>query len=347
MTSVKTEPFRLSELDALRGVAALCVVLFHMTRGVAGLLPDLGRPFYYFDAGENGLQLFFAVSGFVILMTLERTKTASDFLVSRFSRLFPAFWTAMAITSLAIFLFPISGFTASVAQMAANATMASTLFGAPYIDPSYWTLTVELIFYFVMLTLWRLRCLGRIETILIGWMAIYWVWRTNPITSSFGDEILIAKHIPFFTIGIASYRIWTKARQWQQQIPVLLMAFATVAVWQDRSVFWLVWIGLTSLFALIVAGRLHWLNQKPLQWLGKISYPLYLIHQVLGYVFISRLCAVGLSLNQAIVITVAAMLGIATGLSRIVEQPAMTFIRRKWRERPQRLSAMSSRIVAG
>src|SRR5262245_3655062 len=77
---------RFEELDVLRGVAAMAVVIFHYSGHATRYLT--GFPFH-FKLGEHGVQLFFAISGFVIFMTLENTQRLRDFVVSRFSRLYP------------------------------------------------------------------------------------------------------------------------------------------------------------------------------------------------------------------------------------------------------------------
>jgi len=86
---------RLAQLDALRGVAALLVVGFHYTTRFDQLYGHAGEPLLSLPWGHYGVNLFFMISGFVIFMTLERTQRATDFVVSRFSRLYPAYWGAL------------------------------------------------------------------------------------------------------------------------------------------------------------------------------------------------------------------------------------------------------------
>ena len=87
--SVRTEG-RLQELDALRGLAALVVVLFHYTSRYDVVFGHNSAPLVSAPWGHFGVNLFFGISGFVIFMTLGRTQTPADFIVSRFSRLYPA-----------------------------------------------------------------------------------------------------------------------------------------------------------------------------------------------------------------------------------------------------------------
>jgi peptidoglycan/LPS O-acetylase OafA/YrhL len=82
-------PTRLLELDVFRGLAALAVVLFHYTTVYERTYDHHDEMLFDFSLGHYGVQLFFIISGFVIFMTLNRTKSALDFVVSRFSRLYP------------------------------------------------------------------------------------------------------------------------------------------------------------------------------------------------------------------------------------------------------------------
>ena len=98
MTAEPTTPARVGEIDALRGLAALAVMLFHYTTRIEELYPAVGAAWFNARHGHFGVNLFFIVSGYVIFMTLQRTKHPLDFVVSRFSRLFPAYWAAVLLT---------------------------------------------------------------------------------------------------------------------------------------------------------------------------------------------------------------------------------------------------------
>ena len=62
---------RLLELDALRGIAAMMVVLFHLTMNTA--IEKFG-----FRYGVTGVDLFFIISGFVIFLTLNKSRRCAS-----------------------------------------------------------------------------------------------------------------------------------------------------------------------------------------------------------------------------------------------------------------------------
>ena len=92
---------RVNEIDLLRFFAALAVVFFHYSfRGYAAdamsimpypLLASLSK------YGYLGVELFFMISGFVILMTAANGSLRS-FAISRIVRLYPAFWACCTVT---------------------------------------------------------------------------------------------------------------------------------------------------------------------------------------------------------------------------------------------------------
>jgi len=100
--------------------------------------------------GHYGVELFFVISGFVILMTLERSRTWRDFTFSRFSRLYPSYWAVVCLTVLLAWTmelprrFWFGGFVV-------NLTMIQTFVRWPHLDEVSWSLAVELGFYVLML----------------------------------------------------------------------------------------------------------------------------------------------------------------------------------------------------
>ena len=144
---------RLAFVDTLRGIAVLSVVLQHTLEQIV-LNQTTGSYYWafhyalgeYFNFGRFGVVLFFFVSGFVIPYSFPSSAApVRDFAVSRFFRLYPAYW--LSIVFLLVLSPVIEGKTFPLAQVAANATMFQMFMGIPNIRIAYWTLAVELIFY--------------------------------------------------------------------------------------------------------------------------------------------------------------------------------------------------------
>src|SRR5690625_4174458 len=102
--------------------------------------------------GAVGPELFFIISGFVILMTAWG-RSARYYVASRVSRIFPAYWAAVLLTGLLLLEVWPSGKNIGVGQWLLNLTMVQDLFDVRHIDSVYWTLWVELRFYLLILVL--------------------------------------------------------------------------------------------------------------------------------------------------------------------------------------------------
>ncbi len=329
-------PGRLAELDALRGIAAMVVVLFHYTWQMKNILPHTQVPAFGLSWGHYGVELFFAISGFVIFMTLERTQATADFLVSRFARLFPAYWIAILLTTLTVHVLHEPKLVQPVSVIATNFSMLQGHLYLPSVDGAYWSLTVELSFYACMLALWRLRALRHIEAILIGWIALKLLWFAVPSLPSRIGMMLLVDYIPFFAIGVAAYRVRSGARAWAQQIPVLIMGlFATLTVLpaDERVAAAIVFAAVAGIMAALVRGQLGLLNGRVFIWLGGISYPLYLLHQNIGITIIDYAERAGAGVWPAIVIALGFSLSLAHAVHVYIEQPALSSIRSWWAAR--------------
>lgn len=332
----QSAPSRVVELDALRGLAALAVVVFHYTtfyQQEIGHRQPLG---FGFPAGNYGVHLFFLISGFVIFMTLERTRTAMDFVVSRFSRLFPAYWTAMALTAAVVYAIGMPSQQIPVLDLALNLTMVQQILGAEHLDGSYWTLEVELFFYAQMLLWFALGQLKRIHWIVAAWLAMavaYAVTEQRHIHFSYTlRELLILRHIPFFALGVLFYRVYTRPQELRANLALIALSLLAIGIAKEPPYLYAALI-CTAIFGLFVTGRLRWLRAAPFAFFGAISYSLYLLHQAIGFAIIHRLETAGVHSLLAVVATTALVLALAWALTRFVEQPAMRAIRRWWKLR--------------
>lgn len=87
---------RNQSLDLLRGVAVLLVVLVHCAISASGSVPGLTA--FAHEHGERGVQLFFIVSGYTMMLTFgDRVDSASirSFYIRRAFRIVPLFWAAI------------------------------------------------------------------------------------------------------------------------------------------------------------------------------------------------------------------------------------------------------------
>lgn len=332
-----TRPPRILELDALRGLAALAVVLFHYTTRYDQLFGHAEPLAATVPWGQYGVDLFFMLSGFVILMTLERTADAWRFAWGRFSRLYPAYWAAAAMTFAVVTLCRLPGQEVSLGDALVNLTMVQALLGAPHIDGAYWSLQAELIFYANMLVLYRCGAFRRPTFAVALWLAAAvavhlaqapaaaaWPWAGELLSKL--ATIASLKYIPLFAIGILFYASRTSGRISAARWATLAVSLAIVA-WFDGLAGATIDVALAIALSQAVAGRMPFLTWRPLVTLGAISYPLYLIHQNIGYVVIREFQAWGATPALSVAAAILVALVLAFRLHRLVERPAMTWLR--------------------
>ena len=175
---------RFYELDLLRFGAAASVVLFHY--GFRGYAADHMTDMPYLSLastvkyGYLGVDLFFLISGFVILMTA-CAGSARHFVASRVARLYPAFWACCTLTFLVTLIAGGGRFSASLNQYAANMTMFSGFFGVPSIDGAYWSLFVEMRFYLLVFVVLLLGQMARIRALLGLWLVLVLILSKWPV----------------------------------------------------------------------------------------------------------------------------------------------------------------------
>jgi peptidoglycan/LPS O-acetylase OafA/YrhL len=322
----------LTELDALRGIGALCVLIFHYSTRFHELFPQASHVPFSFPGGNYRVLLFFTISGFAIFFTLDRIRTVADFVVNRFARLYPAYLVAMLLTLSIEYLAHATQLLIGPVAILANFTMLQGFAFIPEVDGAYWTLTVEIAFYFCMIAMWKFVGIRRLEPMLVLWLAarwLYWLWPDMPERIVM---LLVLRYTPFFVIGMLAYRIWSGQRTLRQQIPyagLALLSIATMETW-DVTIVGCVLLGS---FAALIHGHLRFLSLRPLVWLGGISYSFYLIHQHVGFVVMLEFAKAGYSpwIGFAAAFLVALTLG--TAINRVVERPAGEAIIAWWKRR--------------
>jgi peptidoglycan/LPS O-acetylase OafA/YrhL len=325
---------RYSELDAIRGIAALMVVLYHYSVRYGQIYEYPVDPLFSFDIGKYGVQLFFIVSGFVIILTLDKTNHAIDFIVSRFSRLYPAYWVAVILTFSIVYLFSLPGREVDIESALINMTMVQQWLNVANVDGVYWTLAVELSFYFFMFILFITKQLVRINLIAAVWLGIIIGCKALERNSSMEiHELLkllfLLEYGNLFIAGIMFYKIMHR----ESYISYFILFICLITEYYLHGKLAYLITAYFFVFYLFVTNRLKVLIVKPLVYLGSISYSLYLIHQNVGYVVINEMKPFNI-LNPASIIMapMALSLLLATLMQKYIERPSLVFIRNKWKE---------------
>lgn len=336
MNAPSSKP-RLLELDAFRGIAAVAVVLFHYTTRYQELYGHVSPPLFFFSYGYYGVDLFFMISGFVIFMTLEKTRHAADFMVSRFSRLYPAYWAAIVLTFTLVHVLGLPGREVTLRDALINLTMFQEFFKTPHVDGVYWTLQVEMLFYLLMLGLYQVNWLKYMDGVLFAWLGLRLVyslagyfWHIDLPFIVY--KIFILQFIPYFAMGIVFFRL-----RHGTILPMRACAFIVACLllivlgegWRDAIAATLCVLA----FYVFVRGRAQWLGHSVFVYFGTISYSLYLLHENIGWALMRRFESFFGDANLSVALTLICALALATALTYTIEKPALRFLRERYRRR--------------
>lgn len=331
---------RLDQLDGLRAVAALLVLGYHYTTRYDATLVHASPLPIDLPFAHVGVELFFVISGFVILMTLERTRSPAEFAVSRLARLYPTYWLAVLATGFAMRALEMPGYERPLRDIIANLTMVQEWFGIASLDGAYWSLGVELMFYLWMLLLWRAGALRHIAAtvaaILAASLAVHVAPGLGVPVPHVLRALVLAEWAPWFALGMTLHA--HRGRRLSDGVAALLVAFSLVAVAAaaqpgERALDLSVAVVAAAVVHLAAGGRLAPLGARPLVALGLASYPLYLLHQALGFWAIASLQRAGVPALASVLAVTAAAIALALAVHRWVERPANAALRAAWTRR--------------
>ena len=342
---------RMLELDALRGLAALYVMLFHYVNDSAHLFPSLSaRGLELPVSSQFAVHLFFLISGFVITLTLNGSDLVKSFALNRIARLFPAYLFAVTLTTGVAVAFRAYDPQAPITlwQYLANLTMLQLYLGdVPHVDGAYWSLMVEVTFYVWMALLFAASMLGRIERVAWLWLGLCFAVHAFELERgvAFSGPVMTAGlfvWVPLLFSGVMFYRVHSGVATWRTHGLIAACYLAYVVLLVEPNLKFgvrhlLVTTGIYALFYLFVYGRLGWLATRPLIFLGTISYSLYIVHHRIGVIAMNALQS-ELALPWFVVIPLACLLalGLATAITYGIERPANRALRRRWQPRRAR-----------
>jgi peptidoglycan/LPS O-acetylase OafA/YrhL len=292
---MNSEARRFLTLDATRGIAAICVMLYHLTG--SGLASTT-----LFPNAVVAVDYFFCLSGFILSFTYEKRlrdgMTAGAFMTRRLVRLYPMYLLGLALglaaelatpslpgewrrlvlaTAMALVFLPAF---APFAVRTGTLTIEDFLFP---LNPPAWSLFYELVVNWIY-------GIARPSTraILIV-MAVSFVCFVQSVhfhvvppgfsVGTFGGGL--ARAVFFFMGGVLVFRLW-------QRIPPRLPAFWPILACAILVAICMLPYGKVNYLASsLLVPVLVWastvepathLEQRTYAWLGEVSYPVYALH---------------------------------------------------------------------
>lgn len=314
---------KIRELDGLRGLLAVWVVFVHLLPS-AGISPQSFGVFAPLFGEHLRVQVFSILSGFVIfLMMSRRHQGYTAFVAGRLLRIYPAYLLAFALsvlqspmTLVALQQAPFGGnriadrlviLQNSLDQVGAHVVAHLTLLhglvpqsllpSGPYAFLGQgWNISTEFQFYLVAPFLFAGLATGSVSRrwLVAGLCVIGWL-----VARRWPNPASLAAYMPYFALGIASFALWKRdwsGLHWFSPALVAGMSLLCILAGELAGAIWVATLG----WILLVRDKgksrrpVAWLVSAPMQWLGGLSYSLYLLHMIPLYLAMYLLNGLGL-----------------------------------------------------
>jgi peptidoglycan/LPS O-acetylase OafA/YrhL len=371
--SIGTQRFYRPELDVLRFFAFLGVFIFHAAPHTGDFYETAHAPHWLssffisaFGAGAYGVDLFFVLSAYLItsLLTRERDLTATvhlrGFYLRRILRIWPLYLVFVAMAAVAGRIFPSQQLSASYVLgftfLAGN--WVYVFHGLPhsFVIP-LWTVSIEEQFYLTWPLAVRKATPRRLAGIAIGVLLLAHILRAWMVVTGASvnameyntftrlDPIALGILVALFQEQLPLFVRWQRWALILGSIATFISAYAMsalenwkVSTWRLAASHSLTAIASAAIMLAVLGSRNLFFRNKALIYLGKISYGLYVIHELAHllarqiFPAASPLRVVGQS-GVSLAITIA----LAAASYRWLESP---FLRLK-----QRYAHVQSRLV--
>lgn len=358
-------------IDGLRGVAAIGVVIHHIiwftpwdAFGSEAATEWVYRIGYW---GKCGVPIFFVISGFVIAHSLRKAVVTPGFVgkffLRRSIRLDPPYWFAIAAVIFVNFAcvqwWSIEPPTAlpSLGQLIAHAFYLQNILGYENISVGFWTLCIEIQFYMLFVVM-----LAAAQYVSYRYASFAQFDMSSPNRAS--SSALIAVFAPVMFASLFTFTYFEQLDDWflryyclfclgaclsacrNGMLPkaiawIALTLFAIrIGIEFQRGVFCGLAIGLLIMLAEYRNALNSWLMSRTWQYLGKISYSLYLIHYPIAHLVMhvgkqftgNDVTMIYVWMAASLVASVAA----AAILYRLVEAPSLALAQSFGKHRPKR-----------
>lgn len=345
------EDDRSNNFDLLRLLAAGQVALWHGAKllkvGALAAVPETWNIL-------PGVPVFFVISGFLVTLSHERSRSGFQYFLNRFLRIYPALWICLAVSLAIVFAFrlPYSfggivlwiGAQVSVAQFYNPAFIRG--FGVGVMNGSLWTIPVELQFYLAIPLLYAAssRLMGRFAdtrlrqlpwiALAVACMAVFTaishalVARQDDAPWTKMYDATLIPWLYYFLVGLLyrrAFEIWPSL--FRGRLVLWAIAFA---VWTSIAKWGLGWevVGNTvnPVTLLIIGGctvsaafTMPTLSRRLIHG-NDISYGMYIYHMLIVNVFV-QIGFTGTPISLVAMLALTLLLGTLSW--RFVEQPML------------------------
>lgn len=319
-------------IDIIRAISAILIVLYHFTSRYNDneyIILTNATTHWNFSVswGYGAVCSFFILSGFLLAKYFAVDNNSQRVLCNRLCRLYPTFWVCMTITSIVLILtFPETKIT--LTQYFVNLTMMPSLFGIRYIDGAYWTMACEIMFAFIYFTIIKFKNIRIRKLLLILVLMMSIVESLFSYSDNIAFKILrvffISDQIQLFIIGLCVFYILN--RKGDRYYYYIFIICCIIQFLQNYSLIHNIFFSTTVLLLILspyidafVDTNALW--YKIIEYIARISYPLYLLHQMIGFAIIKKLQSVGFVNEYWIIIPMILSIFLAGVVHKYIEKP--------------------------
>lgn len=349
---------RNAAIDSLRGIAAVFVIFYHsiLASSEAALsvlnsaVQDLQSPYLRMvkllitlTSGHNAVLLFFVLSGFVLMLSMDKDHNRGEwsvvsFIVRRFMRLYPALIAALAICFAVGMAAVKMGWQASYFVSASDpvTTLQNMLLWKIGMHGATWTIQVEVLAIpFLLVGFWMARFFGIAG--LVACLIVAILETQSPFITAFSPP-LSGSLLAFYAGMVAAKLLSGRPNTSDHGAAIVLMAvlytFISLFAPLDSNVLLSAQVlACTGLIVCVFSSRdcaaIRFLNSGSLVKLGRISYSLYLLNVPVLWVVFSAAQELTISQRWPVVsgllvgvVTTMITIPIADGFERAIERPA-------------------------
>lgn len=334
---------RLLSWDVLRVVGVVAVVLFHATLLMPAERAGIAPPPWQMDF-PFGASLLLTISGYFAAMTIGKHTTVGWWL-RRLARLLPAFFVAVLVIFAATRLFSPPDFPQlSYRDLVGNLALMHVLLpSVQYVDWPHWTVPVQVAAFTGIFVLAAFKVRGRAATaalwaILLGPVAVRMAWMgegdTPPTWLSIAMDGTGVNRLHLFVAGVAIYR-WSVGKVGFTQLYLMMVGVLVAHTVHPPPGDSVLAYALALALVCVAAYGPDWTQpalvrlERPIRWLGRYSYGIYLTHFTLGTLIARHLADAGLGWWAWLPAFFGAAVLTGWLLTVCVEQPVFRFLTRR------------------
>ncbi|MBQ3426765.1 MAG: acyltransferase [Clostridia bacterium] len=324
---------RIYGFDYIRGISAILIMLYHYTVHYYDSYYDMG-----IEHGRMGVwwgcyavSAFFMLSAYLTVCNLRENENAGRFLLKRAIRLYPTYWAAIIITTVLTLVFEANKFIGVVPTLI-NFTTLQGFLNVKSVDGVYWTLRCELLFYVLIAIVIKLKMVKRTDIVCSIWLAVAVCYKIavahfgKNVIFSACDLFIMTKQAPAFVLGVSAAAIVKNKKSIHAYIN------SAAALYLSGMIYRTLFIAIVLILMIIFASS-NWKFKydKPIVYIASISYPLYLLHQRMGYIILRSFNVTEYGIKAGIVTALCVVIGILTAsmLHTFVEIPSGKYFKRK------------------